>query len=431
MSFPHTEQNGYPMAATVCTNAVARVLADHCILQNAEKSGVQGSWYVWSGSLDTFANADVQVAHMMQPYVQMTCEPENLGEDSLPETEYVSFGANTSNLDQLIRLVDLGPNATSLDRKLPVARVSQARINSTSLLVEVPHNVSHHSLVMVTAFYSHFPISPEMRPIEISACKVDAFWSRASANISKTSDFVIRSLHDDNSWPQSNSQIVQLSPKWVKWVFETFLETDSTAELATWITPATIALAMADSVEVLTETNTSIGQMSYEDQTDQSMNEEQSAAMMRYLSGQKMRKDFNEISVYASGNWTDPGSLLQVRVETFRIGYGYDSSKTPVKLSLTILVIYCLVALAYLLFIFISGQTANSWDTMGELVLLALNSRRPSHLSGTSAGTETLKTFREPVNVRANKEGSLEIVFADDPDVKALGYDMVVPNKRY
>lgn len=153
--------------------------------------------------------------------------------------------------------------------------------------------------------------------------------------------------------------------------------------------------------------------------------------MSDYLVKKTFWKDYEDITIYAPDNWTDMGSLTQVPIETLRSGYGYDSSRTPVRLSMAIIGAYSLLVLVFLIYTVVSGQSATSWDSTGELVLLALNSRHPSHLSGTSVGAETLKTFGEPVNTRANKEGSLEMVFADDPDASTSGYEMVTPNKQY
>ena len=96
-----------------------------------------------------------------------------------------------------------------------------------------------------------------------------------------------------------------------------------------------------------------------------------------------------------------------------------------------VLCIYLLAASVYLIWTFVTGDTGHSWDSVGELLLLGLNSRSPEHLGSTSAGTERLKTFGEPVSVKVNDGGSLELVFANDPNAKNMSYRKVVANERY
>lgn len=55
--------------------------------------------------------------------------------------------------------------------------------------------------------------------------------------------------------------------------------------------------------------------------------------------------------------------------------------------------------------------------------MLALNSRRPAQMQGTSAGVETLETYRRPVNVRIGPERTVELIFDDDPEVEKGSWD--------
>ena len=112
-------------------------------------------------------------------------------------------------------------------------------------------------------------------------------------------------------------------------------------------------------------------------------------------------------------------------------GYGYDTSPNSVRLSLAVITTYCIIATGYLVYISFTGHTSTAWNSAIELVLLALQSKRPDHLGHTSVGVETLETLRQAVGIRVNDEEELELVFAHDRDVDTRGMRKIVPNKAY
>lgn len=112
-------------------------------------------------------------------------------------------------------------------------------------------------------------------------------------------------------------------------------------------------------------------------------------------------------------------------------GYGYNTSPLSVRLSLAVISIYCLVTIAYLIYILSTGRTSTAWNSAMELVLLALQSKRPAHLNNVSVGVESLKTYREPLGVRVNDKDELELVFANDRDLGTRELRKIVPNEAY
>lgn len=92
-------------------------------------------------------------------------------------------------------------------------------------------------------------------------------------------------------------------------------------------------------------------------------------------------------------------------------------------MSLVALSIYVCVALAHFIYNLTTGHASSSWDSIGELLMLALNSRRPGHMQGTSAGVETLETYRRPVNVRIGPDRTAELIFDDDPEAQKASWD--------
>ena len=124
-------------------------------------------------------------------------------------------------------------------------------------------------------------------------------------------------------------------------------------------------------------------------------------------------------------------NFTAVEVVATSAASGYDLSQTAVKLSLTVFIVCCAIVISYLVYSFTTGHTSSSWDSIGELFMLALNSRRPEHMSNTSAGVKTLATYREPIFVRVNEDESLEVVFANDPGAKYTDWRNVARNEKY
>lgn len=129
---------------------------------------------------------------------------------------------------------------------------------------------------------------------------------------------------------------------------------------------------------------------------------EQSKALLDYIGGIESSRKYGYIYVWGSKT-TDIASLTKFEVERWVQGYGYDTSDTTVRLSLAVLATYALVATSYIFHSLASGRVGTSWDSIGELVMLTLNSKKPSHLLGTSVGVETFSTYGQLVNVRINK----------------------------
>lgn len=93
------------------------------------------------------------------------------------------------------------------------------------------------------------------------------------------------------------------------------------------------------------------------------------------------------------------------------------------------------MVICHLVYILTTGTTSTAWDSALELLVLALQSRRPQHLANTSVGVEKMATFRELVGIRANLDDELEFVFANDrdvlKDVRNGKLQKVVRNKAY
>jgi hypothetical protein len=109
---------------------------------------------------------------------------------------------------------------------------------------------------------------------------------------------------------------------------------------------------------------------------------------------------------------------------------GYSPEGFPIKLALAILLLYCLVALAHFSYTLISGISSSCWDSIAEVVALALNSERPTKLNHTTAGVETMSAFRHPFRI-CETEDRLGIIFQEDEQEQGKEIGMIVVNRKY
>jgi hypothetical protein len=111
--------------------------------------------------------------------------------------------------------------------------------------------------------------------------------------------------------------------------------------------------------------------------------------------------------------------------------YGYGTTSTSVYLSMVVISFYCVFTILYLAYILITGSTSTAWNSAIELVALALQSQRSSHLGKISVGIDTLSAFNEGVGIRVNAENELELVFANDRDTGSRDLRKIERNKEY
>lgn len=106
---------------------------------------------------------------------------------------------------------------------------------------------------------------------------------------------------------------------------------------------------------------------------------------------------------------------LRMRVQV--VGYAWYASGFSEYLATAVVVMYMLVALAHTVWVLARGVTSSSWDTVTELLALALQSPVPDVLRGSGAGIERLGTYRRLTRLRALKEqGEEKLVLVIDGD---------------
>ena len=144
-------------------------------------------------------------------------------------------------------------------------------------------------------------------------------------------------------------------------------------------------------------------------------------------------------------------NFITLRMRCEVIGYSWYASTTTDYLAIAVVGIYMLVAIIHMLWVVYSGVTSSSWDTITELLALALRSPIPESLSGCGAGVERLGTYRRLVKLRARAKAkdeldpsgdSLALIVGDQNGAssheqnlsagpKAMKYRKVVVDKLY
>ncbi|KAJ5272478.1 hypothetical protein N7478_007603 [Penicillium angulare] len=107
-------------------------------------------------------------------------------------------------------------------------------------------------------------------------------------------------------------------------------------------------------------------------------------------------------------------------------GYAYGLSGATSIASMVVLLVYCAMTIPHTVFVWWTGWTSSSWDSIPELVALALQSSPTDVLKNTGAGISTAAVFREKVQV-LDVRRRLRLTFRDTED----GGLMVKANETY
>lgn len=121
---------------------------------------------------------------------------------------------------------------------------------------------------------------------------------------------------------------------------------------------------------------------------------------------------------------------LRMRVEV--VGYAWYASGFSDYLATAVVVLYMLVALAHTIWVLTKGVTSSSWDTVTELLALALQSPAPDSLRGSGAGIERLGTYRRLTRLRVmREEGEDRLVLVIEEQDSRARYKRVEVDNAY
>ena len=106
-------------------------------------------------------------------------------------------------------------------------------------------------------------------------------------------------------------------------------------------------------------------------------------------------EDFFLIGTEEDAEW------LRLRVHSYVNGYSYNFDGFLVKIALGVLLSYCLIATAFVIYTCIKGISSSAWDSMSELTALAVNSPPATGLNNTCGGITSLCTYKIMTSVVA------------------------------
>jgi len=107
----------------------------------------------------------------------------------------------------------------------------------------------------------------------------------------------------------------------------------------------------------------------------------------------------------AVSNWT------RLDIAFSRYGYGYGISTVTKRFAVAVLLGQAAIALATVAALALSKGVSNSWSSVGELVVLAINSKPTQRLENTGAGVSRLDTWKEKVTVGVTNSERLQMTF--------------------
>lgn len=95
-----------------------------------------------------------------------------------------------------------------------------------------------------------------------------------------------------------------------------------------------------------------------------------------------------------------------------------------------VMLTYCVLVFAHVIYSAISGVSSSAWDSVAELVALAMNSSPTESLQNTCAGIVGRKAYQTQVRVLKTSDKHLELVFGEVKDPKA-DISKLVMNEKY
>ncbi|ERF68137.1 hypothetical protein EPUS_08203 [Endocarpon pusillum Z07020] len=380
----------------------------------------------------------------LQPYVYTSCWSSLVQvSDTDPSGRYVDFGPAKPYLKNAVsyKPLLLPSNATMTDDLLSLYRTDYTcqglRFCGSIMWAKLPPNITSHSLVMVTAQTAQ----PEDQWL-LSSCTIDAYWSTVTTRLSASTVFSSDKPANPKEDPRkvlselSGKRLVSISPAWAQRAYTVTMELERAAKYSDdgeYLIQG-LQYAIALSYVASDQQNWAFSRFnSTEKWTSEmnGMNQQQYTAFMDYIDAHHFLRHFDEIDLFVNNTvWVKPEDLTKLETRRFAIGYGYDISAITTKLSLAVVMFYVAAISGYLLYTIATGTVAASWNSVAELVVLAINSQRPiGLLRNTSVGIDTLETFRQPVNIRVNHNDSVELVF--DSTSQTRHYSKILPNEKY
>ena len=110
---------------------------------------------------------------------------------------------------------------------------------------------------------------------------------------------------------------------------------------------------------------------------------------------------------------SEKASSTQLTMSVVARGWAYSARGDAAKFSIFALLLYVFIALIHWVCTSLYRESSNSWDSVSELVALAMNSDRSAKFRNTGAGINSLTLFKRPVQI-VERDGALQLAI-DNP----------------
>ena len=118
---------------------------------------------------------------------------------------------------------------------------------------------------------------------------------------------------------------------------------------------------------------------------------------------------FDVDSIKRSGSY-------QLTIMSTVSGLAYWTDGVPIKIALAVLILYCSLALIYLVYITITKLTWCNWDDVSGLTILALGSNQSQICHRAYTDTVNAEVFKEPIRIYIEIEGQFQFRLEKDVD---------------
>jgi hypothetical protein len=123
---------------------------------------------------------------------------------------------------------------------------------------------------------------------------------------------------------------------------------------------------------------------------------------------------------------------LEMNFASYRQGWSYGLSGVTIKLALGVLVLHLAAAVIHTVIVVGSRDvwTTKSWMSIGELLVLAINSDRSEKLQNTCAGINSSRTWRKKLKIREIEQGHLGLVVDNPGDIDGVESGFIAGGER-
>jgi hypothetical protein len=377
---------------------------------------------------------------------------------SVEALQPVTFAScNANNVNSTLKF----PKIDESSDPLPLVELHNSTFTSREWFTQVTNHGSDSNLIWVELPASSFGLTSIGAVValpgnnvagyagQILTCTIDARWANSTAIASFTggpmavrgepNDWFLTSRLQKKpggnfEWPQ-----IRIAPQWAdginpiidaKNVSVFTLLSNSVGRLGDIsMAPSLVNAVEAILVVILAEGLSRVGN---------------TASIQGFLKGFEENEWMSQIlpdkTVFGTGgsafNYTfrpgDPFVKFEMKVAVSGYGYGIT---TATILSSLVLLTYSLIAITYIVHsVCFSRSTSSTWESISELIALAMSSTPVPMLKNTGAGISSLTTLKQKVRIGVSEDAQLQMIFVGEENGKTYekaDFEGVSQNESY